>query len=253
MRLAFAVAAHLESEILVVDEVLAVGDAEFQKRCLGRMGEVAGEGRTVLFVSHNLGAVERLCDSALVLRQGRLEFLGPTSEAIARYLAISSGAGRTLPEPSSRPGSGRVRFRRVQLAGTGQPRPGAPLTVELEYEARETVRGAKVQLTWYNLLGERLFVCSTELSGRKPPDLPGPAGVVRLEIPSLPLNLGTYKANAWIRSAWGMEDLLVDALEFEVVGGDFFGTGAALPVDGGSFLVAHSFQVDAVEEARARG
>jgi lipopolysaccharide transport system ATP-binding protein len=249
LRLAFAVAAHLEPEILLVDEVLAVGDAEFQKRCLGRMGEVAGEGRTVLFVSHNLSAVERLCDAALVLRQGRLEFLGPTSDAITRYLAISSGADRTLPEPSSRPGFGRVRFRRVQL-GAHQARPGAPLTVDLEYEVREPVRDAKFQVTWYNLLGEKLFVCSTELCGVKLPDLPGPVGTVRLEIPSLPLNAGTYRVNAWIRSIWAMEDLLVDALEIEVLSGDFFGTGAALPVDGGSFLVPHSIQVGSSREEK---
>ena len=250
LRLAFAVAAHLDPEVLLVDEVLAVGDAEFQKRCLGRMGEVAGEGRTVLFVSHNLSAVERLCDTALVLRQGRLAFQGPTSEAIAFYLASASGADRALPAAASRPGLGRVRFRSVSAHsedGSPKVRPGAPLTMDLEYEVSEPVQDAKVQITWYNLLGEKLFVCATELCGVKLPDLPGPVGVVRLEIPSLPLNAGPYKANAWIRSAWGMEDLLVDALEIEVFGGDFFGTGAPLPVDGGSFLVPHSFQVASLE------
>ena len=86
VRLAFAVAAHLEPEILVVDEVLAVGDAEFQKKCLGKMGEVAGHGRTVLFVSHNMGALARLCMSALFLKGGRLQFYGSTEAAIAAYI-----------------------------------------------------------------------------------------------------------------------------------------------------------------------
>jgi lipopolysaccharide transport system ATP-binding protein len=91
VRLAFAVAAHLESEILLVDEVLAVGDAEFQKKCLGKMGVVASkEGRTVLFVSHNMGAIQRLCRTTCLLRSGYLDFLGLTSKAVNLYLSKSS-------------------------------------------------------------------------------------------------------------------------------------------------------------------
>src|SRR5271154_4394387 len=87
VRLAFAVAAHLEPEILIVDEVLAVGDAEFQKKCLGKMGEVAGQGRTVLFVSHNMAALRALCPSTMVLTKGRSSALVPTAEAIENYIA----------------------------------------------------------------------------------------------------------------------------------------------------------------------
>lgn len=91
VRLAFAVAAHLEPEILIVDEVLAVGDAEFQKKCLGKMKDVSGEGRTVLFVSHNMAAVKSLCKRGLVLENGEIAFLGETDNAISRYLGSSSG------------------------------------------------------------------------------------------------------------------------------------------------------------------
>jgi lipopolysaccharide transport system ATP-binding protein len=87
MRLAFSVAAHLEPEVLVVDEVLAVGDQEFQKKCLGKMHQVAGEGRTVLFVSHNMDAIRRLCDTCLVLRAGRVQSIGPAAGQVASYLA----------------------------------------------------------------------------------------------------------------------------------------------------------------------
>jgi lipopolysaccharide transport system ATP-binding protein len=95
VRLAFAVAAHLEPEILLVDEVLAVGDAEFQKKCLGKIGEVATEGRTVLFVSHNMNAVETLCSRAVLIQQGSLSQIGKTREAISSYLseALSSANG----------------------------------------------------------------------------------------------------------------------------------------------------------------
>ena len=89
MRLAFAVAAHLEPEILVVDEVLAVGDAEFQKKCLGKMGEVASEGRTVLFVSHNMGAVQTLCRRVVLLSHGKVQMIGSVPEVVAEYLKVS--------------------------------------------------------------------------------------------------------------------------------------------------------------------
>lgn len=92
VRLAFAVAAHLESEILIVDEVLAVGDAEFQKKCLGKMGDVTqGEGRTILFVSHNMAAVKTLCESAIMLDKGMISYVGSTEEAISHYLGASNG------------------------------------------------------------------------------------------------------------------------------------------------------------------
>jgi lipopolysaccharide transport system ATP-binding protein len=100
MRLAFAVAAHLEPEILLVDEVLAVGDAEFQKKCLGKMGEVAREGRTVLFVSHNMGAVQGLCARTILLREGELLRDGATAETVTAYIA-ATGSGHTFMRKAS--------------------------------------------------------------------------------------------------------------------------------------------------------
>jgi len=104
-RLAFAVAAHLEPEILIIDEVLAVGDAEFQRKCLGKMGEAANSGRTVLFVSHNMGAVQRLCTRSLLLNQGRVVDYGPTSAIVRAYLADydPQAALNRQPDPSGRP------------------------------------------------------------------------------------------------------------------------------------------------------
>src|SRR5579885_900973 len=111
LRLAFAVAAHLEPEILLVDEVLAVGDAAFQKRCLGKIGDIAAEGRTVLFVSHNLGAVKELCNMGLVLRNGLLAFRGSVAQALAFY-------GRTLTEAANDEHSGHATgWRYIYLNG----------------------------------------------------------------------------------------------------------------------------------------
>ena len=123
MRLAFAVAAHLEPEILIVDEVLAVGDAEFQKKCLKKMGDVTEEGRTILFVSHNMGAVQTICRRALLLDHGRLKRFGPTEEVVAEYLKVGEAAeGAPLAERRDREGDGRFRFEEFRvLDSRGRP------------------------------------------------------------------------------------------------------------------------------------
>ena len=118
VRLAFAVAAHLEPELLIVDEVLAVGDAEFQKRCLGRMGEVAREGRTVLFVSHNMQAVRRLCQQAILLEEGQLVVHGEMEDVVRRYLAgieSSEQARHRWEDPHERPGDELCRLVEVRV------------------------------------------------------------------------------------------------------------------------------------------
>lgn len=123
MRLAFAVAAHLEPEILVVDEVLAVGDAAFQRKCLGKMGEVAREGRTVLFVSHNMTAVRSLCTRAIQLSEGRVERDGTAAEVVAAYLAsVSQGRPEKIwPDVERQPGDERCRLRAVRVVnGAGE-------------------------------------------------------------------------------------------------------------------------------------
>jgi homopolymeric O-antigen transport system ATP-binding protein len=117
VRLAFSVAAHLEPEILLVDEVLAVGDAEFQRRCLGRMEELSGHGRTVLFVSHNMQVLARLCDRAILLREGRLVQDGPSEQVVAHYLQAEGGVSsrRVWSDLATAPGGKRVRLREVRV------------------------------------------------------------------------------------------------------------------------------------------
>jgi lipopolysaccharide transport system ATP-binding protein len=117
VRLAFSVAAHLEPEILLVDEVLAVGDAEFQARCLGRMEDFGATGRTVLFVSHNMQAVSQLCDRVLLMEDGRITMDGPSGDVVAHYLQTSAGAGslRTWDDLESAPGDDLVRLRSVRI------------------------------------------------------------------------------------------------------------------------------------------
>jgi lipopolysaccharide transport system ATP-binding protein len=119
VRLAFSVAAHLEPEILLIDEVLAVGDAEFQRRCLGRMESYGASGRTVLFVSHNMPAVARLCDRAILLRKGQIEMVGAAPDVVAHYLQTEAGspAERVWHDRSQAPGNDLVRLRSVRVVG----------------------------------------------------------------------------------------------------------------------------------------
>jgi lipopolysaccharide transport system ATP-binding protein len=151
LRLAFAVAAHLEPEILIVDEVLAVGDAAFQKKCLGKMGDVARAGRTVLFVSHNLPAVRGLCERAIWLRNGAIADDGPAASVVSHYLraAVTSTTERVWSDPGTAPGNDVVRVRRASVKPDGGTS-GEPIDVRtpftLEFEYWNLVRGARLSL-----------------------------------------------------------------------------------------------------------
>jgi len=161
LRLAFAVAAHLEPEILVVDEVLAVGDAEFQKKCLGKMGDVAQQGRTVLFVSHNMSAILRLTQEAIVLNKGQMLMRGPTQEAVDFYL--SSGqmqAGERVWDADEIPAASQP-FRPINLKVKNRSgkvvdtvRSTEPLTVEFEYQLDAPVTGLRIGFYLSTMRGE---------------------------------------------------------------------------------------------------
>ena len=141
VRLAFAVAAHLEPEILLVDEVLAVGDAQFQRKCLGKMGDVARGGRTVLFVSHNMTAVQSLCGEAIWLEHGAVARRGPSSQVVAEYLLSSVGSGQAnqaWDDPETAPGNDIVRLRRIGVDLDRRSSPGfitmeSPFRIEVDY------------------------------------------------------------------------------------------------------------------------
>ena len=159
VRLAFAVAAHLEPEILIVDEVLAVGDAAFQKKCLGKMGDVAKQGRTVLFVSHNMTAVQSLCRRALMLSGGELITDGPVGQVITRYLQDAQGASadKSWDDPQTAPGNSLVRIKQVRVCPEVDSMNGlltmqGPLRIETDFWV--VGKGALTHLT-YHLLNEQ--------------------------------------------------------------------------------------------------
>jgi lipopolysaccharide transport system ATP-binding protein len=183
VRLGFAVAAHLDPDVLLVDEVLAVGDAEFQRKCLGKMREAAGEGRAVIFVSHNLAAVQRLCSRALLIEGGRIKLDGSPDQVVERYMAISrpgSGGGvTTIPDDVDRIGSGEARLRRVVLHdAAGNPVEnigfGQPLRVTATYEVLRPLTDVCFEVGIFSAEGTKFATAQSVDRGR--PWLDVPAG-----------------------------------------------------------------------------
>jgi ABC-type polysaccharide/polyol phosphate transport system ATPase subunit len=226
LRLAFAVAAHLEPEILIVDEVLAVGDARFQRKCLGKMQDVSSrEGRTVLFVSHNMNAVQRLCTRCLLLRAGELAAVGPTEEIVSLYLG-----DRASSEPSSwidltglsRSGTGLARFHAIRY-GSGsetaanQPYTEGPLELDVLIESADVVTVSGMALTFRDRNGTKLLNADIAILGQVVSLRPG-LNKVRFRIASLPLNPGVYLLGFWLAdTGGGVLDFTDSALDVEVV------------------------------------
>jgi len=232
VRLAFAVAAHLETEILLVDEVLAVGDAAFQKRCLGKMGEVAREGRTVLFVSHNLATVEALCHTCLYIADGRLAAIGPPSQMIGHYMAagLEQDAGkRDLRSHAGRRLGSETIIQAVALYAastepTGVVRMGEPLVIHVAYAADRAVRPV-LSVAIKTVHGVPIFSMSDRDAQQLAACSPSARGTVICEIPGIPLLPGNYLIDLALGDAAGDLDVIADAISFEVLPADVLGTG----------------------------
>jgi len=220
LRLAFAVAAHLDSEIMAIDEVLAVGDAEFQRKCLGKMGALESEGRTVVFVSHNLDAIARLCGTAVWLERGRVEAYGPTGEVITAYLA--AGITRAAEVEFADQPTEAVALRSATLRDpAGKPAVmldrDRPFTIEARFTVREPVPGLDITVFVESLRGARVL---DEAWSETAPDLRGSPGdyVARITVPPL-LAVGDYAAGLWIGSAYETYVYEEDVLRFRLEGG----------------------------------
>jgi lipopolysaccharide transport system ATP-binding protein len=249
MRLAFAVAAHLEPEILVIDEVLAVGDIAFQRKCLGKMQDVATEGRTVLFVSHNMAAVSNLCQTSLVLDSGEVLFRGSAVEGISRYTHINVAQINNADLMSlPRKGAGGIRLTKMELSCNGEKilnhRCGSPLEIAFNFTMSNEVDtsdisiqvrfvddyGITVLTLWNKTTEQHRSIC------RK-------SGWLTFSIDRLPLRPGLYRLSVWLKSDRGLEDWLDGVIPFEVLEGDFFGTGRLPPKDTGTVFVDHQFSI----------
>jgi lipopolysaccharide transport system ATP-binding protein len=227
VRLAFAVAAHLEPEILVVDEVLAVGDAEFQKRCLGRMSEVTREGRTVLFVSHNMQAVRRLCRTGILLEHGQLVAEGQLEPVVRRYLATVGApeeGRRHWENPAERPGDELCRVSEVRLTdGDGRLAStffsSKPIEVTLEFDLAALDTSFTAGFDLASVDGVVVFRSYlTDLAEQDVPPLKVGRNAIRCTIPAGLLNSGRYLVNLRIGLHWVKWIVYSDdVLRFDVI------------------------------------
>lgn len=251
LRLGFAVAAHMEPEILVVDEVLAVGDAEFQKKCLGKMSDVAREGRTVLLVSHNMTAIHSMCQQVIWIDDGRVRLQSTPVRSIEAYLSSSHQVDvlAHLGSRTDRVGSRRLTFQSVKVINpdSGIIASGDPVNIELEYELCDPLPhdDVKVAIVFIGPSGERIFTCSLEFRQGEFTMWPE-TGQVTCAIQSLPLLPGQYSLYLWSAVQKQQTDTFPNLGNLIVHERDFFGSGK-LPKysNHGAVLVQHSWLIKA--------
>lgn len=232
VRLAFAVAAHLEPEILIVDEVLAVGDAEFQKKCVGKMEDASSrEGRTVLLVSHQLPLIQNLCTRCVLLDQGQIIADGPTTDVIGAYMSHGASLVKVaLNKREDRAGKGRVKVVGIAMRDAEgnvirEAIAGSEVRLCVEYVTRGgmTIENCVFCLEIHK--DARSYIAlSTALVDRQKLVVNG-HGRVDFHIPKWPLMEGTYHINTYVGSNGVMEDYIEDAVSIDVIDGDFHGSG----------------------------
>lgn len=254
VRLAFAVAAHLEPDILIVDEVLAVGDAEFQKRCFGKMSDVAHQGRTVLFVSHNMAAVRNLCPTGILFEQGRLKFIGSIDDTVSKYLTEldEKEAQINLASRKDREGDRSVRVTGIQLRNleyeNGLPTTGSRIEFVVEYESKQQIQISKlfVAITIRDGFGTNLFTCSTSM---KKTDFFNIAahGYAICRVEYLPLITGHYSLSIKLSNDNVVADYITNATGFEVVEGGSSGFVNYASPSWGSIVVPHEWRLEPCE------
>ncbi len=250
VRLAFAVAAHLEPEILVIDEVLAVGDAAFQSKCLGKMNDVArGEGRTVLFVSHNMGSIRSLCHRGILLDRGLLACEGTSDEVIRAYFSATGQEGHVdLARRHDRHGSGAVQAQSIRAIdpNTGHELhrlcAGRDVAFEVTYAASGDLspRNVSIELTFFTQAGQFVMALNNRLSNGVFASLPV-QGRLTCRVPRLPLMNGSFTAKLTIKTDEVIADQVHRAATFDVDPGDFFGTGVVHPSRHQGVYVPHEW------------
>jgi lipopolysaccharide transport system ATP-binding protein len=246
VRLGFAVAAHLEPEVLIVDEVLAVGDAAFQRKCMAKMQDVSHKGRTILFVSHNMGSIQALCDRAIVLAQGRVVAEGPPAEAAALYLqSTAEQIGVDIQHRTDRRGRGRSRIAGVSVHADGhQSAPGLLLygqTALLHCDVSDVVPDLSCSFTILDQMTQR--VCRFSSRVTLPHDAIVDGRRFTCAIPDLPLVPGTYHVNVSLFSGRELEDSVDSATAFQVEYGSLHGRPLTKEQTGVVFAPRHHWRV----------
>jgi len=261
VRLAFAVAAYMQTEILIVDEVLAVGDTQFQKKCLGKMGDVAREGRTVLMVSHNMAAIQSLCGRIILLEAGRTVRDGDPEEVSRHYLASFDKERNSsvvdLRSPAITREGKNPFFSRLQLKnGTGDLTtayvPGDDLIIELTVDPPFPVSNPLFSIGIDDMMGRRVFTVRTDFSDFHLPLLDR-GTIVACSVPGLCLTPGRYAIHIVIRTVYDYIEIIRNATSFDVHESDYFGTGRLPSGDLGSVLVNSHWRTLDLDQGHGAG
>ncbi len=250
LRLGFAVAAFLEPEILIVDEVLAVGDAAFQKKCIGKMEEVASTGRTVLFVSHNMTAVLNLCTRGVLLESGVVTLIDDPETVVTHYMNSSlGGTVGELAQRTDRSGSGRLKFERIWLEDvdgrtvnyipSGE---GGNIMLKYCVQSGTVLDNVHVALTFLDLYGQKLFSLETRFVGQAFNYVTN-EGIFCCYVPALPLIPDTYIVNLWSSVNGIACDIIEDAFRVAITESNFLGGGVRPEKrKHGVFIIPHSWK-----------
>lgn len=233
LRLAFAVAAFLENEILVIDEVLAVGDAEFQKKCMRKMGDVSKSGRTILFVSHNMSAIANLCASSVYLVNGEVKQTGKTRDVIGSYISNNSSKDKLVFSPENRLGPGNVVINDL-LLNKKELLSGEKMVLEFRLSKKIAVSSVFIDFRFDNHFGEKCIWISDKLMLK--PESGGTTDRVIYEIPRLNLNIGIYHITYCLYVNEIVEDMADNCVTFEVLESDFYPNWKFPPKDQSNVL-----------------
>ncbi|MDZ4664851.1 MAG: ABC transporter ATP-binding protein [Bacteroidota bacterium] len=250
VRLAFAVAAHLDPEILIVDEVLAVGDAAFQKKCLGKMREISGQGKTILFVSHNMAAIQNLCNKSLVLKNGQVDFsINDTNQAIRHFIKESIVLGKTqLRKRTDREGELQIKFDGICLVDkNGVEVNGIKSGEEINFVIETKVEAKKINnvgiaITIYSDEGIEMMTLANHIAD-KPFETVSEDNKLFCNIKKFPLTKGDYVANLSMYKDGILQDYIKEGFSFTVYEGDFYGSGKILPGHKPSVLIDHQWKI----------
>lgn len=221
LRLGFAVAAHLEPEILIVDEVLAVGDVQFQQKCLGKMSEVARGGRTVLFVSHNLAAIQNLCTSAILLDKGQVALHSSTTKVVDTYLEANGAKSSTANFEDTAKTSSKARFVSVSVRPSEDanrlPRIGDDISITTTFIGQERVRNATVCITIWDARGGRIIDANTSMKRKFVDILPNKSYTVTFNLHKVLLRPAPYQLDLFLGvESEGKIDYVPNALQFHI-------------------------------------
>ena len=239
VRLAFAVAAHLESEILIVDEVLAVGDAEFQKKCLGKMNDVSkGEGRTVLFVSHNMAAVQNLCFKGILLENGIIKKTGAINDVLAEYLVSTKIENVKLSENTNRKGNGFLKFTDgFFISDNGNNiETFKDLKIKLNFELNfpSKIIQSRIDIGINNFMGDRVAWLSSNVVIS---EFSIYSNSIEFLIKDLPLSPGDYTLNLFSEINNEIADWLTEVMPFTIIEKDYYKTGKLTLKNQGNILL----------------